>query len=358
MKKVLLPLFITLLSLVGGSAYAQTITISSSVGDTVCQGVHVTFTATTADTGAAYSFHWYKDGAPVGPPTAAYGTGFLANGDTIYCFLTNAAGDTVLAMSDTIIMTVNPLPVISPIYGPDSVCLGDSIQVFDSTAGGIWSSGAPTVFTVSPTGEVVGIGVAAGGPTRVYYKLTNSCGADSVRYRVRVNVPAGPITGNTTICVDSTTFLRDTARGGLWSTSDSTTASLFSPMFGAVQGLIPGVVTIIYTGANACGTFTETTMVTVVNCDTTEAVANVAPLAQSCRIYPNPATGAFSVKVASANYSTVNCSVSNMIGDKISSFTMPANKETAVNLSVPSGVYFITISAGNERYTSKMVITQ
>jgi hypothetical protein len=63
--------------------------------------------------------------------------------DTIQCYLT----------SDTTIVTVNPLP--PPISGPGSVCVGNTITLTDSIAGGTWSSSNTSIAIIGATAGIV-----------------------------------------------------------------------------------------------------------------------------------------------------------------------------------------------------------
>ena len=95
----------------------------------------------------------------------------------------------------------------------------------------------------------------------------------------------------------------------------------------------------------------------MINCDTaTTAVKTTTSLANGINIYPNPSNGTFNIMVRSANYNMVNCTVSNMVGVKTKEFTLNTNQENTVDMGRPAGVYFITVNAGNEKYTSKLVI--
>ena len=355
--------------LFGFRSYASiTVTISTGMSDTICSGTYVTFTATPSVPGT-YGYIWNVSGTYVGSSMSTYTTNTLVNGDIVHCMLTNAAGDTIYALSDTITMTVNSLPSISPITGIDSVCVGDSVQLSDAAPGGVWASGNTAFATISASGMVTGIapptggGGGAGPSVRIYYILTNGCGSDSARVRMYVRVPAGPIRlVSNIICLDSAITLSDTARGGTWASSDSLIASVafaFNPPTPPSEKLTAhdtGTVTITYHLSNACGVFNETTNVKIINCDTTTAVNNVVSLTNSCSVYPNPSIGSFSITARSARYTTAHCTVSDMIGQKVNEFTIDTNKETAVNMNVPSGLYFITITAGDEKYTTKMNI--
>ena len=93
--------------------------------------------------------------------------GINAGVDTITYTVTNACGDT----SATKIITVNPSP--APITGTTEVCVGSSVQLYDSTPGGVWSSLDITVAAIdSFTGSVTGI--SAGG-SWITYTLPTGC---------------------------------------------------------------------------------------------------------------------------------------------------------------------------------------
>jgi len=61
----------------------------------------------------------------------------------------------------------------------------------------------------------------------------------------------GPITGTTAICAGKTTTLHESTTGGVWSSSNSTIATVSNT--GVVSGLLPGSVTIRYTVTNSNG---------------------------------------------------------------------------------------------------------
>ncbi|MBX2904570.1 MAG: T9SS type A sorting domain-containing protein [Taibaiella sp.] len=77
--------------------------------------------------------------------------------------------------SDTIEFYVNIVGFPNPgaIAGSDSVCPGHNITLTNSYAGGVWSSTATGVATVSSSGVVTGV---SAGVTTVSYTATNTCG--------------------------------------------------------------------------------------------------------------------------------------------------------------------------------------
>ena len=353
-----------------GLGYSVTIS-SGLASDTVCSGTTIMFTAAPLPSTGSYGYIWNVNGSYAGPSSSTYTTSTLLSGvNKVSCLLTNAAGDTIYAESDTLTITVDTLPINAPITAaitPAAVCVGGTLSLSTTATGGVWESNNTTAATVSATGVVSGLTVPPPpGRVNIYYVMTNNCGSDSTRIRVTINNPASPIgISATTICIDSSVVITDSTGGGTWSSSDSTVGSVgfhlgggFPPSFGeAITGHTAGTTTITYTGTNACGTYTETMNVTVINCGAT-AVNNVATITNSCNVYPNPSTGSFNIVANSTKYAKANCTIANMLGEKVKEFTINTNQESSVNLTIPTGIYYITVSAGEEKYTTKMVIME
>ena len=133
-------------------------------------------------------------------------------------------------------ITVNPTPV--PITGPTTVCATQSIALSDATGGGTWSSVTPSIATVGATTGVV-TGISAGVVT-ISYSI--GCAAMAT---ITVNPMPSVITGNTNVCLGSTSALYDSVPGGTW-TSTNTTVATVDPVTGVVSGLTLGTSTIVY----------------------------------------------------------------------------------------------------------------
>lgn len=111
---------------------------------------------------------------PKGPATE-----YLWNdGDTASFHNVSAAGaywvlrkNGCTAILDTINVSVNFYPAI--LSGPDSVCVGNSITLSDTSKGGVWTSSAPAIATVgSGNGSVTGIAV---GTVEISYAVFPGC---------------------------------------------------------------------------------------------------------------------------------------------------------------------------------------
>ena len=147
---------------------------------------------------------------------------------------------------------INP---VSPIDGPPSVCVGQSIILSDTTAGGVWASGsaAATAAGITDTTAVI-TGITAGAGITISYTLSTGCTASKT---ISVNPPPGPIFGTMTLCQGQTTNLRDFSGGGTWGSLNTAVATISTG--GLVSGITAGTSTIVYTS----GGCTRDTTVTV-----------------------------------------------------------------------------------------------
>ncbi len=98
--------------------------------------------------------------------------------------------------SHSVMVTVNPRPAVpAPIGGINTVSVGNTTTLTESTIGGEWNSSSSSIATISTTGVLKGIG---SGTATIYYTVTNSSGcSNSVNTIVTVNA-APAIPGNFT----------------------------------------------------------------------------------------------------------------------------------------------------------------
>ncbi len=143
----------------------------------------------------------------------------------------------------TATVTVYPLP--SPIAGNASLCQGATSALSDATPGGVWTSGIPSIASVSSGGLVTGVTV---GTAPIYYTLTAPAGCRTALV-VTVNANPAVITGPTNVCVGSTIVLSDVTAGGLWS---SASGSITIDGSGNVTGVSVGPATVTYALSSGC----------------------------------------------------------------------------------------------------------
>ncbi len=200
--------------------------------------------------------------------------------------------------------SVTVLPIPSPIIGIDSVCVNSSASMYNLTAGGVWSTNNPILTSISSSGIVYGL---SSGVDSITYTLTTGCRvvkpfkinplpiplfsdstscigsplilrdtSGSPAYTVYPSTPGlltitlsnasgcssnvssmiypnpSPITGNTGICLGTTSILTDSIVGGVWTSADTNVASISAA--GILFGRNPGSTTVTYTLATGCYT--------------------------------------------------------------------------------------------------------
>jgi YD repeat-containing protein len=143
----------------------------------------------------------------------------------------------------TIIVTVDPLP--AAINGVANVCAGSTTTLNDITPLGTWSSGTPGIAIAdTSSGAVTGIGP---GTSLITYTLPTGCTATKT---VTVLPLPVPISGSSHVCEGSVISLVDTTSYGIWSSSNTTFATIDTGGF--VSGIAAGNVIITYTLPSGC----------------------------------------------------------------------------------------------------------
>jgi Secretion system C-terminal sorting domain/Bacterial Ig-like domain (group 2) len=158
-------------------------------------------------------------------------------------------------------LSVLPAVTAGTITGPDSVCTAASITVSDSVSSGVWSLTNTHASIVPVSGGALVTGVSAGTDTVLYI-----VGGTSTAYKIITvrSLPASPagITGPlSSLCVGSVLTLSDITGGGIWSSSNSTIATVSGS--GLVSGVSAGTTAISYTVSNSCGSAVAAVSITV-----------------------------------------------------------------------------------------------
>jgi uncharacterized protein YjdB len=190
---------------------------------------------------------------------ATIGTGGIVTGVTAGTVLMSYS--VASGCAATSLITVHPLAFADTITGPTAVCLGSSITLGNTVTGGTWTSSDTTILKINTTtGVATGFGA---GTATVSYTVTNLCGSATAVRTIVVNPLADPgsIYGDTSTCVGYTTTLTSTVSGGIWSSTDTTIATVTSS--GVVLGHAAGSVTINYQVTTICGTAWATANIVV-----------------------------------------------------------------------------------------------
>ncbi|MDP4806766.1 MAG: T9SS type A sorting domain-containing protein [Crocinitomicaceae bacterium] len=192
--------------------------ITASGPTAFCQGAAVTL---QANTGAGLSYLW-----STGATTSSIST---QSAGTYSVQITNGFGCTSAAAS--IQTVVNPLPTMSQISGPSTVCSNGQIQLSIPMSGGVYSSSNLNTATVGHINGLV-TGLAAGSSTISYtYTNLNGCTA-TVDYPI--TILAAPLTtisasGSTAFCQGGSVELSaPSATSYLWSTGATTQSIVVS----------------------------------------------------------------------------------------------------------------------------------
>src|SRR5690606_2530789 len=154
--------------------------------------------------------------------------------------------------SDTATVTVDALPVVTA--NDNSVCIGNTVQLTASPAGGTWSGDY-----VSASGLFDAEGLAADDYTVTYtYSDGNECESSDT---ATVTVDALPVVtaNDNSVCIGNTVQLTASPAGGTWSGDYVSASGLFSAV-----GLTAGAykVTYTYSDGNDCEN-SDTATVTV-----------------------------------------------------------------------------------------------
>lgn len=181
------------------------------------------------------------------------------------------------------VVTINRQP--STIYGGTGIlCTGSTTTQLSSAPDCVWSSGAPSIATISPTGVVTGV---SEGNAVISY--TNAAGCSAKRV-ITVNTTPASITGASSVLVGQTTTLENATVGGTWSSSSTSKATIGS-VSGIVTGISTGTSNITYLMPTGC--FVTRSMNVSAARSASEPPADVT--VSDVSVYPNPTTGIFSV---------------------------------------------------------------
>jgi sugar lactone lactonase YvrE len=298
----------------------------------VCEGDAITLSNATA------GGNWSTTNTLVA--TIGSGTGIVngvAAGTIVITYAVGAGCETATSV------TVYPLP--AAISGASRVCVNATAVLSDLTPGGSWVSANHSLADIgSATGAVTGV---AQGLVSITYTSPNGCFATTL-FRIDPLPYAGVITGPDMACLDSVVMLSDTTSGGVWASSN-----LFASVSatGTVKGKAAGIDTIRYLVTNVCGTDTVSRHLTIEVCQSPGA----SPV---LKVFPNPNDGNFALLLSSATNEQATLKINNLLGQRILELPMVANAIVPVSFSADqaSGVYFISVIAGDKKYEAKVVI--
>ena len=226
-------------------------------------------------------------------------TGLSAGVDTISYNITSSCG----TATATKIITVNPLPVAGTITGTASVCVGNSISLTDTLAGGTWhaTNTNATVIAGTVTGNNRGIDT-------IIYSVSNSCGTVNATKIITVNaIPVvSAISGLSSVCPGVSITLFDTTSGGSWNLSNA----LASISGTTVTGISAGIDTVRYIVTNMCGADTAIHAVTILSLPDTGIITGPTSVCIGSSILISDASpgGVWGISNGNATFSSLTIS--------------------------------------------------
>ncbi len=153
--------------------------------------------------------------------------------------------------SRTAVVTVSGAP--AAITGTTNVCVGNTISLASTSAGGTWSSSDAAVASVDAAGIVSG---TTPGTATISYGYGGACTATKV---ITVNPTPGSSTGESVVCGGQTITLSNALTGGTWSSSNAAVATANSGT-GLIAGVSAGTVNITYRTTGSCMTTKQVTV--------------------------------------------------------------------------------------------------
>ena len=240
---------------VGACAVTQVITVSTvnpagaitGTTNTLCTGTTQLITDATA--GGVWSSSNSAVVSATGT-TASISVSALAVGTAVVSYTMQSSG-----CFKTWVYTVDKSPsaIYKIIAGIPNICGDSTLMLYDTTAGGNWSTSNYHIATVGTNGAV--FGVAAGHAT-VTYAMPGGC----ISFMpITVNNNPGSISapsGVSGLCLsqNDTATLIDPSTGGTWSSSNTAVGTI-DPVAGVLTGMSAGTTIVTYTltyGSGSC----------------------------------------------------------------------------------------------------------
>ncbi|WP_405571604.1 LamG-like jellyroll fold domain-containing protein [Winogradskyella sp. Asnod2-B02-A] len=229
--------------------------------NTICAGKDVTFTATPVDGGTSPIYDWFVNGisqGTTGSPTFTSST-TLSDNDEVYVQMHSDLSTCISPkQSNSIIINVNPLPVIS---GPTSLCNGNTTNLSPATTG--WVSNT-SFASVNNSGVVT---ATSAGIATFTYTDSNGC---SSGLSITIN-NATTVSAPSSICVSESSNLSSNS-GGTWVSNNVNIATVTSS--GIITGVAAGFVTFTFTNNNGCTSTTNQVEILVKPIITTVSASN------------------------------------------------------------------------------------
>lgn len=262
----------------------------------ICAGSSATFTASATNGGSAPAYQWKVNGVNVATG-ASFTTTTLASGDVVSCVLTsNLAGVTNNpATSNSITMTVNPVPGTPVVNSNSPLCSGNTLNLTTATvAGATYAWSGPNSYTSTSQNPTRSSSTTAMSGT---YNLTitaNGCTSAAGSATVTINqTPGTPTpTGNSPVCSGNAINLSTNAVSNAtyaWSGPSSFSSSSQNPSINNSTSAMSGTYSLTTT-VNGCTSQAGTISIAVNNAPATPSASSNSPLCAGATLNLSTAT--------------------------------------------------------------------
>ena len=366
---------------VGTTAVVPSVSITSSLGDTVCMPApSETFTGNPVNGGGAPVYQWSVNGIVAGAGSTY--TYVPNGGDIVTCLLTSNAGcATPDTASTSIVITVSPLmtPAVSitSVHG-DSTCAGDTVQF---AAVPVFGGTAPTYLWTEN-----GINVATGpyyiypphdGDTLIltmtsnYPCLTTNVAVSNI-FIVHVFAPSVNdlsvfVTQSNISSGSVDTFIAVASGAGAaptfqWYINGTPVPGATSPMY-ITDSLRDGqIVNCREMSSFVCSEPNVVTSGGILVSVAPTGVQQVSGIS-SFTLLPNPNAGSFTIKgsLLSAGDQNATVAITDMLGQTVYTRTVAAsngkiNQQINLGNTIANGMYLVSITSGDGHVVFHVVI--
>ncbi|MGZ4034437.1 MAG: PKD domain-containing protein, partial [Bacteroidia bacterium] len=231
-------LYLDNINITGAGAPVASVVIALTTGtNPTCAGASVTFTATPTNGGTTPVYQWQVNGVNVGTNSPTYTTTTLTNGQIVTCIMTSSLGGVTgsPATSNSITMTVTPLPATPTASNTGPYCAGSTISLTTPTvAGATYAWTGPSAYSSSLQNPTISGATVAMAGTYSVTVTAGGCTSLAGTTTVVVNpLPATPTASNTgPYCVGATINLTTPTVAGAtysWTGPSAYSSSLQNP---------------------------------------------------------------------------------------------------------------------------------
>jgi len=357
------------------------VNIAANPAGAICAGTNVVFTATPINGGTTPLYQWMVNWNITGSNSATFTTNTLTNHDTIMCIMASDAMCVIgsPAYSNTIIMTVNPLPdAAGNITGTDTVCQGQngiaySVLPIANSTSYIWAYSGTGASIIGNTNSVTISFSANATPGNLTVKGHYICGDGivSADYPVHINLlpsVAGNITSlnndsvttnennalyTVPIIADATSYIWTyTGTGATFVGGDTTLTNSATINYGATA--TSGNLTA--KGHNSCGDGIASAIYQIY---VSPVGIEEIPNSFNFQIYPNPTSGIITISINGIN-NNPDLQITDIQGKVIFTRKLTCDNQSytkKIDLSAfPKGVYFVKLISESSLEIKKVVI--